>query len=276
MPRFRARPLRGSAALEVEPPDGAERFLVIADVHLGLGAQAGWADGPAEGSAAALAEEAVRIAREARSDRLIIAGDVKHPIVGTPAGLRPLVFRFFADLLGAGLAVEVVQGNHDPGIGPYLPREVVLHPPDGLVRGGLGIFHGHRWPSPEVLAAPHLVAGHLHPGFRFAPSAHAAISKRRCWVRTTFPPYVAPGKRRAIDRRFVARDLVVLPPFNPLAGTEALNRSRPSRGRSFLFSRFLVHGESRLYLLDGTDLGRLTGPRGPPERPAPDVARRDR
>ncbi|MCI4367655.1 MAG: hypothetical protein L3K08_07885, partial [Thermoplasmata archaeon] len=184
--------------------------------------------------------------------------------------LRRIVFGFFTELLQQGLHLEVVPGNHDAGLSPHLPREVVLHPSGGTVRDGFGIFHGHRWPSKEVLAAPHLVAGHLHPGFRFAPSAHEGIGKRRCWVRATFPLRPASKKPRGRDRRFDAGDLVVLPPFNPLAGTEALNRSRPSRGRSFLFSRFLVHGESRLYLLDGTDLGALTvpnAPRGPSGAP---------
>lgn len=51
--------------------------------------------------------------------------------------------------------------------------------------------------------------------------------------------------------------MIVLPAYNPLAGTEALNRQRPARGRTFLYHRFLSQGSARAYLLDGTDLGPL-------------------
>jgi uncharacterized protein len=192
---------------------------------------------------------------------VLVAGDAKHPIVGVPPALRPIVFGFFADLLERGLAVELVPGNHDTGLVPHLPREVVVHPASGVVRDGVGIFHGHRWPSEEVLRAPTLVAGHLHPGFRFAPTASDALGKQRCWIRVKVP---GGNSGRARGRR---REIVILPAFNPLAGIESLNREKPARGRSFLYRRFLAQGEARAYLLDGTDLGPIATPAAPAPRP---------
>ncbi|HYA54318.1 MAG TPA: hypothetical protein VEG42_01785, partial [Thermoplasmata archaeon] len=64
-------------------------------------------------------------------------------------------------------------------------------------------------------------------------------------------------KRRRRHAEIAAREVVILPAFNPIAGTEALNRERPARGRSFLYRRFLTRGVVRAYLLDGTDLGEL-------------------
>ncbi len=229
------------------------RTLVIADLHLGLGAAQEVPGGPPGGSAAQLAFDLVRLAERAATATVLIAGDAKHPIVGVPPGLRRVVFGFFSELLERGLRVELVLGNHDTGLVPYLPREVVVHPPTGVVLDRVGIFHGHRWPSEEVLRAPTLVAGHLHPGFRFAPTADDAIGKRRCWIRAEVPPRVPLGARgRAPMGR---REIVILPAFNPLAGIEALNREKPARGRSFLYRRFLALGAARAYLLDGTDLG---------------------
>src|SRR4029077_10971818 len=102
----------------------------------------------------------------------------------------------------------------------------------------------HRWPSEEVLGAETLVAGHLHPGVRFASAGESASGKLPCWVRVEVPP----APRGAPPRRFAARELVVLPAFHPLAGREALNREKPRRGRSFLFGRFLGEGTPRAYL----------------------------
>ena len=252
-------PVPDSPALIIEPSGrSAPRTLVIADLHLGLGSTPERPLGPPEGAADRLAERLIEIARSARADAVVIAGDAKHPIVGTPPALRPVVFDFFAELLREGLTVELVLGNHDVGIVRHLPREVLVHPATGVVRGEIGIFHGHRWPSNPVLRAPRLVAGHLHPGFRLAPTADDPEGKRRCWVRVerTAPASNSSRRRRHIEP--LAREVVILPAFNPIAGTEALNRERPARGRSFLYRRFLARGVARAYLLDGTDLGTLT------------------
>ncbi|MGA7475675.1 MAG: metallophosphoesterase [Thermoplasmata archaeon] len=253
------RPVPDAPALVIEPVGRTDaRTLVIADVHLGLGSTSDRSLGPPEGSADRLAERLLDLVRSTRAEAVIIAGDAKHPIVGTPPALRPVVFDFFAELLREGLTVELVLGNHDVGIVRHLPREVIVHPATGVVRGEVGIFHGHRWPSNKVLRAPRLVAGHLHPGFRLAPTVDDPEGKRRCWVRVErVPPGgKAPRRRRHIEPR--AQEVVILPAFNPIAGTEALNRERPARGRSFLYRRFLSQGVARAYLLDGTDLGILT------------------
>jgi len=241
---------------------------VISDVHLGLGASPERPAGPVEGTGEVLAEQLLRSVRSAGGDGIIIAGDAKHPIVGTPPALRPVVFDFFGRLLGEGLDVELVLGNHDVGIVRHLPREVVVHPADGIVREGVGIFHGHRWPSHEVLRASKLVAGHLHPGFRLAPTAADPEGKRRCWVRVRVEPLPTPPRRPRQRPEPAAREIVILPAFNPIAGTESLNRESPARGRSFLYRRFLARGPARAYLLDGTDLGPLVISAAPPRRSA--------
>ncbi|HZY70303.1 MAG TPA: metallophosphoesterase [Thermoplasmata archaeon] len=252
MERARTAPVPGEAALLLRGSRGA-RTLVVSDLHLGLGAVPGRPRGPPEGDAADLADRLVQAARSAGSDGVIVAGDAKHPIVGTPGPLRPVVFDFFATLLDGGLRVELVLGNHDAGIVPHLPREVRVAPAEGVVRHGVGIFHGHRWPSEEVLAQRLVVVGHLHPGVRLAPTESETQAKVRCWVRARRP---SPVLARPRERRSIAvREVIVLPAFNPIAGTEALNRDRPQRGRTFLVRRFLAGSDARAYLLDGTDLG---------------------
>jgi hypothetical protein len=197
---------------------------------------------------------------------------VKHPIVGTPSYLRPIVFDFFADLLEAGLGVRVVLGNHDGGLVRHLPKEVVVHDARGMVIDDVGVFHGHRWPSEEVLACRRLVVGHLHPGYRFAPTSEHPDGKRPCWLRWERTLPTNPAREKRAHPATSAGELVVLPPFNPLAGVESLNRERPARGRSFLYRRFLSGGVVRAYLLDGTDLGVLST--GPAWRDGPSGARR--
>jgi uncharacterized protein len=245
---------------------------VVSDLHLGLGDPRGRGTGLAERGARDMLEALLRLARANRAKGIVVAGDLKHPIVGAPGRVGPLIFEFCAGLLEQGLALEVVPGNHDVGLAQHLPREVELHTSGGLLREGVGIFHGHRWPAHELERAELLVAGHLHPGYRFAPGTSGEPGKVRCWLRAEFRSPLAGFPPRA-KRRSRARELLVLPAFNPLSGIESLNRSAPSRGRSFLFHRFLSATRPRVYLLDGTDVGPLaTGPSPvpvTPERSAP-------
>jgi uncharacterized protein len=253
-------PIPGVPALLLRPGSGEVPTLLIADLHLGLGASADRPGGPPEASGPTMARGLAELSRSEGARRIVIAGDVKHPIVGTPPALRPVIFDFFATLLSEGVAVEVVLGNHDVGLTRHLPREVVVHPASGTVLDGVGVFHGHCWPSNRVLRSSRLVVGHLHPGFRLAPSPDDPLGKRRCWVRLELPPLPKPSRRRRRHAVVRASELVVLPAFNPIAGTEALNRQRPARGRTFLYKRFLSKGTARAYLFDGTDLGVLTLP----------------
>ncbi|HEV2449128.1 MAG TPA: hypothetical protein VGU43_01810, partial [Thermoplasmata archaeon] len=157
-----------------------------------------------------------------------------------------------------GLALEVVLGNHDVGLERHLPREVEVHGAGGLLRDGVGVFHGHRWPDAALDRARTLVAGHLHPGFRLTAGTGGGPEKLRCWLRVEYPGRLRP--RRADGRRMQARELVVLPAFNPLGGIETLNRSAPHRGRSFLFHRFLAGTRPRVFLLDGIEVGTIPTP----------------
>ena len=244
---------------------------IVADLHLGLASGPENPLGPPGASAPELAEELLRLCDRGHARKLLVAGDVKHPVVGVPGWLRPVVFDLFSTLLAAGVIPEVVLGNHDVGLARYLPREVLVHASVGWSGAGVGVFHGHRWPSSSVLDQRTIIAGHLHPGFRFAPTAESPQDKRRCWVRVEF--HDGPGLAHPDGRGAKTRELIVLPPFHPLAGVEALNRERPERNRSFLYHRFLERGRARAYLLDGTDLGPLpipgaTAPAGG-DRPAP-------
>jgi uncharacterized protein len=249
------RPVLGHPILQVLLEGGAQgRFLVAADAHLGLGSFRPGQPTPPGTRADEMAKEILTVAKSTRTESLVFAGDLKQPIVGMSPPLKREVFEFFSTLLSGGLSVGVVPGNHDVGLVRGLPREVHLHSAGGLRLGHVGIFHGHAWPSKAILRCSTLVTGHLHPGFRLAPSVQAAGGKSRCWLRVEFPPAVRDRRRRR-HGPILARELIVLPALNPLTGTESLNRSAPARYRTFLWKRFVLRGSARAYLLDGTDLG---------------------
>jgi hypothetical protein len=261
-------PIPGHAALLLPARPGGGAEVAVSDLHIGLGYSGREGLGLAEATSNSMAERLVRLAAEASATGVVVVGDLKHPIVGAPAPVGRLLFEFCSHLLSEGLAVSLILGNHDVGVARHLPREVSVLPASGLRRGNVGLFHGHRWPTNSVLAAETLVCGHLHPGFRLAESGMPEGGKHGVWVRTQLAPS---SSARKVRHRLRARELIVLPAFNPLSGIEALNREAPAHYRSFLTHRFLARGRSRAYLLDGTDLGALPSWEEPraPKRPSP-------
>ena len=78
--------------------------------------------------------------------------------------------------------IAVVRGNHDANLEPLLPENVELLPATGAVIGDVGVFHGHKWPSPALLGCKTLVMGHLHPVVVFRDPAGFKIT-RQVWMR---------------------------------------------------------------------------------------------
>jgi metallophosphoesterase superfamily enzyme len=232
--------------------------LVAADIHLGLGESLPGVL-PADATADKLAERILEGLREIGGGRILLVGDIKEPVRKVSPFVRREVLRFFQRLRDAQVPVEVVLGNHDAGLVHLLPPGVILHPSSGLLRDGIGYFHGHAWPSRRILLrARTLVVGHLHPGYRLAPASGRALGgKQPCWVHVDVDPPPHRSRRRVRHPRPQAQQIIVLPAFNPLCAGEALNREEPQRLRRFLVRRFLSLGEARAFLLDGTDLGPL-------------------
>ncbi len=48
-------------------------------------------------------------------------------------------------------SIAVVRGNHDANLEPLLPENVEFLPATGAVVGDVGVFHGHKWPSPALV-----------------------------------------------------------------------------------------------------------------------------
>lgn len=237
-------PIPGEALLLVPGP---EPMVVAADVHVGLVPGTGYELGGGVGDGATLARSLLKALDSVKSSHLLLLGDVKEPILGARWRVRKELREFFGVLADARVTVDVVKGNHDVGIEGAVGAGVTIHPPSGMLQDGIGYFHGHAWPDGRILGeARVLVAGHLHPGVRLAEG------KRRCWVRVTY----VEGKDSTRPGPNV-RSLVVVPAYNPMCSCESLNVEKPRRSRSFLVRRFLSAGNSRAYLLDGTDVGPL-------------------
>ncbi|UEC43311.1 MAG: Metallophos domain-containing protein [Methanothrix sp.] len=242
-----ARPIPNEPLLLVE---GSEKVLVAADLHIGIEHHLWLGGASVPSQTGKMLEGLVARVEEVSADRLLLLGDIKHNLPWTSFQEKSEVPAFLNSLSRAA-KVEVVLGNHDIGLSDLAPQEVEIHPATGTVIDGAGYFHGHTWPDPQVFEAEVLVASHLHPAVRLADRIGSGPPER-AWLRAPLSPE---GLSEEYGREISGPEVTIVPAYNPLCGGYPLDS--PSREERGPLPRIVRLDEGRVYLLDGTDLGRL-------------------
>jgi hypothetical protein len=238
------RPIPDEAALLVGD------VLVIADLHLGREFELQEKGLFLPSQALAMADRVASLLEATGANRLVILGDLKHRLSRASGLERRDLPLFFQRILPTVREVHLVKGNHDAGIEYHIPPSVKLHGPGGLVLGGVGMAHGHTWPSAEAMAAEVLVMGHNHPVVAFVdPMGSRTV--QRCWARMKFSSTGAGRYKR------LPREAIVMPAFNEFSGGTVFNGEEVRYLGPLLNSSLFRMEEARLYLLNGTYLGRV-------------------
>lgn len=173
-----------------------------------------------------------------------------------------------------------MRGNHDANLDPLLPEKVNILPATGMVIGDVGVFHGHMWPSPALLACKTLVMGHIHPVVVFKDPSGFKIN-RQVWMKANcntdllakiflqkhnvkIEGAVSETLRRHFKIKAKVRQLFIMPSFNDFLGGRAINETHPRKKvgsealiEPILRSEAVDVNNSEIYLLDGTFLGTL-------------------
>jgi metallophosphoesterase superfamily enzyme len=207
-----------------------------------------------------------------KPDRLVILGDVKYTVVSHEFGEWQDIPDFFHKLESCIGSIAVVRGNHDANIEPLLPENVELLPATGAVIGDVGVFHGHKWPSPALLGYKTLVMGHLHPVVVFRDPTGCKIT-RQVWMKakcdTDSLSKILLQKSGVKIKRSVAetlkehynfkarvKEIFIMPSFNDFLGGRPINETRPRKeigARKQIWPNFAFRldvDNSELHLLD--------------------------
>jgi len=260
----------------------SEKTLAISDLHIGweLALAAEGVHVPTQ--TGKLLDRLKGIVAEEKPDRLLVLGDVKHAI----AKIEPEEWRdvpdFFEESCRIVPKVQVILGNHDGNLEALLPEAVEVIPPQGLIIGDVGLFHGNTWPDIKMLGCRALVVGHVHPVVVFRDPMGFRIT-RQVWVqapcdakllsefvlkRHNAKPKANEDPQDVLKARFgvhlKTENLLIMPSFNDFLGGQAINSSAIIRQRRFqefigpvLRSGSVKFEPAEIYLLDGTFLGSL-------------------
>ena len=254
------------------------RTVVVADLHIGWEVALSQKGIHVPSQTPKLLKKLVDVVSRYKADRLLILGDVKHTVTSAETLEWRDVPEFFSALERQVNEVLVVRGNHDGNIEPLLPETVKVLPSTGTVIGDVGLFHGHRWPSPGLLGCRTLVMGHVHPVVVFRDPAGFRVT-RQVWVKADFDGVLLSkvlqrkyGVKRkeeqartpqgALESGVRSSKLLIVPSFNDFLGGRPLNEGRGVLGSGkvagpVLRSEAVDLRNAETYLLDGTYLGTL-------------------
>jgi len=248
---------------------------VVADLHLGYEYSLADKGMYLPSQTAKVQGRLLQVIHEYRPRSLIILGDVKQAIPRISLEEWKDVPDFFEAIGAAVREIQVIIGNHDGDLEPLTPPSVKILPAGGIVVGRklrIGLFHGHAWPSPDVLSSDIMVMGHIHPIVRFRDKI-GLRSVRQAWVRVPLDrmklreAYLRYARSRSLRARSEVAEklpsdrvenqkLIIIPAFNDLLSGVPVNHLGARPMGPVLRSGCLDLNSAEVYLLDGTFLGR--------------------
>lgn len=257
------------------------RTLVIADLHIGWEIALLRKGIHVPTQMPKLLKKLTQLISTHKPEKLLILGDVKHTVATAETGEWHDVPEFFNALKEQIKEIHVIRGNHDGNLEPLLPENVEVLPSTGTTIGDIGLFHGHRWPSPTLLRCRTLMMAHIHPVVAFRDPAGFRIT-RQVWLKakcnkTQLTKIVLEKHKRRIEKnpeetlwkRYKIKpktsQLLIMPSFNDFLGGRPLNRKRLMGDAKteriigpVLRSEAVDMENAEAHLLDGTFLGTLS------------------
>jgi putative SbcD/Mre11-related phosphoesterase len=257
-----------------------KKTLVIADPHLGweLALQEKGIHVPSQ--TPKILKKLVALLSKYKPDVLLILGDIKYTVVASEPGEWRDIPDFFGEIKKHVAEVDIVRGNHDANLEPMLPENIKLHPAIGVNVDDVGLFHGHKWPSPALLGCKTLIMGHLHPIVVFRDPAGFKLT-RQVWMKADCNTEalakillqkhgvkIQGTLEETLQKHYQVKprttQIFIMPSFNDFLGGRPINETRPRKelGSEALIGPVLRSeavdvDNSELYLLDGTYLGTL-------------------
>ncbi|HIJ16754.1 MAG TPA: phosphoesterase [Thermoplasmata archaeon] len=236
---------------------GEGGWVVVADLHVGIEVQLRRSGFSIPSQMPKMMTSLEALAGRG-ADNLMILGDLKHRIPSVGHREDKEIRELLGRMLKVYRRVVLVAGNHDGGISSALPEGCEALSSRGTRIGKVGLFHGHVWPSEQVMEAQQVVMAHVHPAVLMVDSL-GTRSTEKCWARARL------AEERVKDRYdSCPGQLVIVPAFNPLLTGTPVNSDKGSMLGPFFNNGIVEMRSMKVHLLDGTYLdrpARLSKPR---------------
>jgi uncharacterized protein len=209
--------------------------LIVADLHIGITKDMRDKGVFVPHQSESMAKRLNQLKAVTKAKRLVIAGDVKHKVPGFSFHEKMELEKFFETLKFK--AIVITKGNHDGGIEKMLPAMGIKVRKSLVVKDCL-ITHGH---ANIETKKKKIIIGHNQPHLRIRDEM-GAYYVEPVWLR---------GK---LGGELAGKKLIMMPAFNEFCGATIVNRDTMLGP----IAKHLMREKTKIYLMDGTDLGRLS------------------
>lgn len=239
------------------------RTIVLADLHLGIEYELIKNGINLPSQTDELLKKIMVIINEFCPKDVIFLGDIKHNVPFASRQEKKEIPNFFSEISDYS-DIYITKGNHDGNLEYLIPTKenIFLYEGSGFTYKGIGFFHGHAYPSEDVLSCKTGIMAHIHPVIRLRDDIGISDTLS-IWLRVPVNKNRLNNLSKNAKNKFLNRyedsrsidmdELIVIPAFNDLCGGLDVNIMK-SRSFGFLES-ILSSKKTRAYLLDGTDLG---------------------
>ncbi|RLG26449.1 phosphoesterase [Methanosarcinales archaeon] len=238
------------------------RSFIAADLHIGIEYELDQHGITIPSQTEKILKKITKHLKKVKPDQIILLGDVKHKIPYTTRQEERELPEFITEL-AAHAEIYILPGNHDIKIEKLLENEIdnklcTITPTKGTIIDGIGYFHGHTWPKPELLKTKHIITAHSHPAIQLKDALGHIITEP-AWIRTNLR--IRPFEEHSRDEvsiRWSNPELIIAPTINHLCGGTPFNTTDHTNllGPVLTKKAADLHN-AEAYLLDGTNLGRL-------------------
>jgi putative SbcD/Mre11-related phosphoesterase len=236
---------------------GHGNVLIVADLHYGIEYSLAQAGASLPSQTKQTTKRIIELCKKNKITELILVGDIKHTVPQTSRQEwheLPLVFEQLTAIVDK---IDIIPGNHDGNLQRLVPKnseQIRFHPSSGAVLHGLGFFHGHTWPDPKVFNTSQVFMAHNHPNVLFVDKLGGRASYS-CWLRARLDHNEAKNRYPSIAS--LDPEILIMPAFNDIGSGTPVNSIKPEFLGPMLKNRYIHIQNARVYLLDGTALGRL-------------------
>jgi putative SbcD/Mre11-related phosphoesterase len=227
------------------------RILVVADLHIGIEAELKEKGFNLPSQTEKIVSKLLMLCADHEIDELIILGDMKHNVPLTSRQEFYEIPSILKRLDGVVNRIHITPGNHDGNLMKLLPKRIDYHGSKGFVYEKVGFFHGHTWPSVDVMNCDHVILAHEHPTIQFIETL-GGVDYRRVWVKAKLN-----GKK--VQKKYPGSksEILILPAFNDLCTGTAINDQNSKYLGPILTNELVDMENAEIYLLDGTFVGNL-------------------
>lgn len=203
------------------------KYLVIADLHIGITSDIYKSGIRLPKQAAKIAERINKLKKATKTSKLVIIGDIKHNIPSILAQEKKEIVEFLS--LVDFNEIIMIKGNHDGRLEEIIDKKYKIQ--KSMQIGKYFLTHGHT-----KIKTNHrkIVMAHNHPGVMFRDKMNAHYIE---------PVWVIEKSKK--------HEIIIMPAFNELCGSTLVNRDKLIGPVAKRLKKTRMH----LYLLDGTDIG---------------------